>query len=298
MDISLKRTGRLLSSEKPAALRHFITSESGLSQVSASKTSWPQEMPRMLWNFSGRNFRTFCQSWTRMLNLHRYNHPNQGARIQWGEVETCWKPQIWAGFIFCVNVWKTIKVGFQATDMVNRSGHLLRTRHEAHRSFHNSWGLALQDANNLLTRHFKELSRSPQFASMVHAAQRCRSVVSIQIYQLLGSRFGRVTHSQNGLPLHSKKSGRNCSWPAMTLACLFRSEIHLTVIAHAAVAVSDGGSSNRWTKMLVKASLQGLSATRPWLHDFAHSSNIGSKKNVWCGIPQILRNMNVLKENV
>ena len=208
MDISLKRTGRLLSSEKPAALRHFITSESGLSQVSASKTSWPQEMPRMLWNFSGRNFHTFCQSWTRMLNLHRYNHPNQGARIQWGEVETCWKPQIWAGFIFCVNVWKTIKIGFQATDMVNRSGHLLRTRHEAHRSFHNSWGLALQDANNLLTRHFKELSRSPQFAGMVHAAQRCRSVVSIQIYQLLGSRCGRVTHSRNGLPLHSKMSGR------------------------------------------------------------------------------------------
>ena len=107
-----------------------------------------------------------------------------------------------------VATFSTIKISFQPTDMVNCSGHLLRTRHEAHRSFHNSWGLALQDASNLLTRHFKELSRSPQFAGMVHAAQRCRSAVSIQIYQLLGSRCGRVTHSQNGLPLHSKKSGR------------------------------------------------------------------------------------------
>ena len=99
-------------------------------------------------------------------------------------------------------------VSFQPTGMVNRSGHLLRTRHEARRSFHNSWGLALDNANDLLTRDFKELSRSPQFAGMVHAAQRCRSVVSSQIYQLWGSRCGRVTHSQNGLPLHSKKSGR------------------------------------------------------------------------------------------
>ena len=89
----------------------------------------------------------------------------------------------------------------------------------------------------------------------------------------------------------------NCSWPAVTLVCLYRNEIHLTAIVHAAVtAVSDGGSSNRWTKMWVKANLQGPSATRPWLHGFAHSSNIGSRKNVGCGIPQILRNMNVSKE--
>ena len=136
-----------------------------------------------------------------------YNHSNWGARkqklvLKRGKVKTPWKQQIYALF---VATFSTIKISFQPTDMVNRSGHLLRTRHEAHRSFHNSWGLALQNANDLLTRHFKGLSRSPQFAGMVHATQRCRSVVSIQIYQLLGSRCGRVTHSQNGLPLHSKK---------------------------------------------------------------------------------------------
>jgi len=81
------------------------------------------------------------------------------------------------------------------------------------------------------------------------------------------------------------------------LVCLYRNEIHLTAIVHAAVtAVSDGGSSNRWTKMWVKANLQGPWATRPWLHGFAHSSNIGCRKNVGCGIPEILRNMNVSKE--
>jgi hypothetical protein len=76
-----------------------------------------------------------------------------------------------------------------------------------------------------------------------------------------------------------------------------RNKIHLTVIAHAAAtAVIDGGSSNRWTKTWVKANLQGPSATRPWLHGFAHSGNIGSRKSVWCGIPQNLRNMNVSKK--
>ena len=94
-----------------------------------------------------------------------------------------------------------------------------------------------------------------------------------------------------------KSKVANCSWPAVTLVCLYRNGRHLTVMAHAAVtAVSDGGSSNRWTKMWVKGNLQGPSATRPWLHGFAHSGNIGSRKSVWCGIPQNLRNMNVSKK--
>ena len=118
MDISLKRTGRLLSSEKPAALRHFITYESGLSRVSASKTSWPQEMPRMFWNFSGRNFHAFCQSWTCMLNLHRFDHPNWGARkqklvLKRGKVKTPWKQQIWA---FFVATFSTIKISQLSTN--------------------------------------------------------------------------------------------------------------------------------------------------------------------------------------
>ena len=48
----------------------------------------------------------------------------------------------------------------------------------------------------------------------------------------------------------------------------------------AVTAVSDSGSSKRWTKMWVKVSLRGPSTIiSPWLHGLAHSANTWNKEN-------------------
>ena len=133
-----------------------------------------------------------ANAWTCMLNLHRYNHPNQGARKQWGEVETRWKPRIWASFIFCVNVWKTIKIRFQATDMVAPPGPQRCRSFDTtswSRNFHKIDGLEWKSLFKWMIWGYPHFRKPPyDFVSKPSSELGCC----------------RVTHSRNGLPLHSK----------------------------------------------------------------------------------------------
>ena len=65
-----------------------------------------------------------------------------------------------------------------------------------------------------------------------------------------------------GFPLPKRE---NIAWASLT----------------AVAAVSDSGSSKRWTKMWVKVSLRGPSTIiSPWLHGLAHSANTWNEKKM------------------
>ena len=67
----------------------------------------------------------------------------------------------------------------------------------------------------------------------------------------------------------------------MILVSLYQNGKHRMGITHTAVtAVSDSGSSKRWTRMWVKVNLRGPSTIiSPWLHGLAHSANTWNKEN-------------------
>ena len=74
--------------------------------------------------------------------------------------------------------------------------------------------------------------------------------------------WSQIVHSELWLWFPSTKTG-NIAWASLT----------------AVAAVSDSGSSKRWTKMWVKASLRGPSTIiSPWLHGLAHSANTWNEK--------------------
>ena len=76
----------------------------------------------------------------------------------------------------------------------------------------------------------------------------------------------QTVHGELWLWFPSTKTG-NIAWASLTLT-----------------AVSDSGSSKRWTKMWVKVSLRGPSTIiSPWLHGLAHSANTWNEEN---GIPK------------
>ena len=74
--------------------------------------------------------------------------------------------------------------------------------------------------------------------------------------------WSQIVHGELWLWFPSTKTG-NIAWASLT----------------AVAAVSDSGSSKRWTKMWVKVSLRGPSTIiSPWLHGLAHSANTWNEK--------------------
>ena len=130
-----------------------------------------------------------------MLDLHAepaYNHSKGPGRGRGRDP----KPRIWASFILSANVWKTIKIGFQATDMVVPPGPKRCRSFDPtswSRNFHKIDGFEWKILLKRMIWGYPHFSKAPyDFGSKPSSELGC----------------GRVTHSQNGLPLHSKKSGR------------------------------------------------------------------------------------------